>query len=84
MRLNETLLSHNDVVVTAVMMAAAVLSVSVRSGDRYSRYSADNQEEEETFGNPTAGTQTLIIQIFHKPYFQISKIYFLKLSSDLF
>ena len=83
MRLNETLLSHNDVVVTAVMMAAAVLSV--RSGDRYSRYSADNQEEEEeTFGNPTAGTQTLIIQIFHKPYFQISKIYFLKLSSDLF
>ena len=65
------------------MMAAAVLSV--RSGDRYSRYSADNQEEEEeTFGNPTAGTQTLIIQIFHKPYFQISKIYYPKLSSDLF
>ena len=82
MRLNESLLSHNDVVVTAVMMAAAVLSV--RSGDRYSRYSADNQEEEETFGNPAAGTQTLIIQIFHKPYFQISKIYFKKLSSDLF
>ena len=27
MRLNERLLSHNDVVVTAVMMAAAVLSV---------------------------------------------------------
>ena len=53
----------------AVMMAAADLSV--RSGDRYSWYSADNQEEEATFGNPTAGTQTLIIQIFHKPYFQI-------------